>query len=141
MPQSAWLGVIYEQFRRELFITAWTVLRRRIWRKTPYIRRLPGWFDCGHLRQILKLYVFRSLSVMPRSTLPRPVRGGGRGAVASRFGPAVAPQENPADELLRLVADAVRRLDDSSREVIELHLQAALTFQEIAEMRENPCRR
>ena len=138
MPPSAWLGEIYEQFRRELFVTAWAVLRRSdlaedaVHSAFARLVRLPG------PPADPKLYVFRSVRNAAIDLARGYACGGARSPwpeIGMRAGSA--PEIRSA-ELSGLVAGALERLAAESREVVELHLHAGLTFQEIARMLDEP---
>jgi RNA polymerase sigma-70 factor (ECF subfamily) len=137
MPSAAWLGVIYETFRRELFITAWTVLRRTDLAE-----------DAVH-SAFAKLVQLRSPPIDPKLYVFRSVRNAAidlAKAQSRRREESLRPDWDAPDirsvpldaELPRFVADLLKQLDDSGREVIELHLHATLTFEEIARMLGEP---
>ena len=137
MPELAWLGAVYTEFRRELFITAWTILRRADLAE-----------DAVHAA-FARLIKLKSPPAEPRLYVFRAVRNAAidlaRSRSRRREEPLVASWDAPEEEstvpdegIRRSVEELLERLDDVSREVIELHLHAALTFQEIAQMLDEP---
>ena len=137
MPPSAWLGVIYEQFRRELFITAWTVLRRTDLAEDAVHSAFVKLVQLRSPPVDPKLYVFRSVRNAAIDLAKAQSRRREEPLQPDWDAPVTTPV--PVDaELPRLVAELLQQLDDSSREVIELHLHAALTFEEIARMLGEP---
>ena len=137
MPPSTWLGVIYEQFRRELFITAWTVLRRADLAEDAVHSAFARLVQLRSPPADPKLYVFRSvrnaaIDLAKARSRRREV------PLQADWDAPVPASELPNTELSQLVVDSLERLDDTSREIVELHLHAALTFQEIAEMYGEP---
>jgi RNA polymerase sigma-70 factor (ECF subfamily) len=137
MPHSGWLGDLYQQFRRELFRTAWTVLRRAdlaedavhaAFVKLVKLESQP--LDC-------KLYVFRCVR-NAAIDLAR-TRSRRKEETLSAAWDATGAETEAADaDLLRCISAAVERLDIASREVIELHLHAGLSFREISELHGEP---
>ena len=133
MPEVAWLGGIYQQYRRELFVTAWTTLRRADLAEDAVHTAFAKLIRLKSAPADPKLYVFRSV----RNAAIDLARSRSR----RREEPLQADWDAPRlettirdDEASRSLAELLERLDDTSREVIELHLHAALTFQEIAQM-------
>ncbi|HEV2971683.1 MAG TPA: sigma-70 family RNA polymerase sigma factor [Pirellulales bacterium] len=137
MPTSDWLGAMYQRFRRELFVTAWTILRRADLAE-----------DAVH-SAFARLVKLESPPIDPKPYVFRSVRNAAIDLAKSRSRrreepllPAWDQTElelaSPDYDMSRSLADVLERLDDPSREVIELHLQAALTFQEIAQMLSEP---
>ncbi len=137
MPRSAWLGAIYEQFRRELFATAWAVLRRSDLAEDAVHSAFARLIRLPKLPADPKLYVFRSVRNAAIDLAKTRSRQREQ-PLASDWDAAGAAPDSSSAELSGLVADALERLAVESREVIELHLHAGLTFQEIAQMLNEP---
>jgi len=139
MPQSNWLGDLYEQFRRELFRAAWSILRRADLAEDAVHAAFIKLVQLKTPPADPKLYVFRSI----RNAAIDLARSRSRRREESLNADWEVPdRENGTDsansEVLRYVSAAVERLDDASREVIELHLHAALSFREIALLLDEP---
>jgi RNA polymerase sigma-70 factor (ECF subfamily) len=137
MPELAWLGAVYERFRRELFITAWTIVRQADLAE-----------DAVHTA-FVRLTKLKSSPTEPRLYVFRAVRNAAidlaRLRLRRREEPLLAnwdaPEEESAssdEEVTSSLEASLERLDGVSREVIELHLHAALTFQEIAHVLDEP---
>jgi RNA polymerase sigma-70 factor (ECF subfamily) len=84
-----------------------------------------------------KLYVFRSVRNSAIDLLKARARRREE-RLAVDWDAAATPADASSAELSGLVAEALQRLAGESREVIELHLHAALTFQEISQMLDEP---
>ena len=135
MPQSNWQSALYQQFRRELFRAAWTIVRHTDLAE-----------DAVHAA-FVKLVKLESPPAEPKLYVVRSVRNAAidlaRMRSRRREQPLLADWDAPNQEagnadLLQCVANAIERLDNSSREVIELHLYAALSFREISELLGEP---
>ncbi|HEV3416768.1 MAG TPA: sigma-70 family RNA polymerase sigma factor [Pirellulales bacterium] len=137
MPKSDWLGAIYQRFRQELFITAWTILRRADLAE-----------DAVH-SAFIRLMRREFPPIDPKPYVFRSVRNAAIDLAKSRSRRREEPllpdwdqteleSASPDDDMSRSLSDVLERLDDPSREVIELHLQASLTFQEISQMLSEP---
>lgn len=140
MPSSAWLGPLYEQFRRELFLTAWSTLRQR-----------EAAEDAVHAA-IVKLAALDAPPRDPKLYLFRCVRNAAIDLRRSQFRrsetslpdddqiPSQGPDESDGfdAETLRSVQGVLESLDERSRETIELRLHAGLTFREIADLLDEP---
>lgn len=137
MPKTAWLADIYQHFHRELFTTAWTVLREVELSEDAVHTAFVKLVKLDSVPSDPKLYVFRSVRNaaidLARARLRRreqPMQSGWD---------TVDPEaEEPDRELMQSIANELERLDDPGREVIELHLHASLTFQEIAQLMSEP---
>jgi len=137
MPQTAWLGEIYERFRRELFVTAWSVLRQTDLAEDAVHSAFARLVRLPEPPADPKLYVFRSVRNSAIDLLKARARR--REEPLAVDWDAAGPAADAASaELSELVSDALERLASEGREVIELHLQAALTFQEISQMLDEP---
>jgi RNA polymerase sigma-70 factor (ECF subfamily) len=137
MPPSAWLGAIYERFRRELVVVAWAVLRRADLAEDAVHSAFAKLVQLRSPPVDPKLYVFRSVR-NAAIDLAKAQSRRREEPLQTDWDAPVTAVESVDEELPRLVADSLQRLDDSSREVIELHLHAALTFEEIAQMLAEP---
>jgi RNA polymerase sigma-70 factor, ECF subfamily len=137
MPRSAWLGAIYEQFRRELFATAWVVLRQSDLAEDAVHSAFARLVRLPKPPADPKLYVFRSVR-NAAIDLAKARSRRREEPLAGNWDTAGPAPDSSSAELSGLVADALERLAAESREVIELHLHAALTFQEIAQMLDEP---
>jgi RNA polymerase sigma factor (sigma-70 family) len=137
MPQTVWLGEIYEQFRRELFVTAWSVLRQTDLAEDAVHSAFARLVRLPEPPADPKLYVFRSVRNSAIDLLKARARRREE-PLATDWDAAGPLADASLADLSGLVADALQRLAAESREVIELHLQAALTFQEIAQMLDEP---
>jgi RNA polymerase sigma-70 factor (ECF subfamily) len=136
-PEQAWLDDLYRQYRRALFLTAWNVLRcpslaedavHSAFARLVKLRKPP--FEP-------KLYAFRAVrnaaldfAKVRARRREEPIR-----ADIDRTNLEILPSE---DDPLAGVSSALEKLDEAAREVIELHLHAALSFQEIAALLEQP---
>jgi RNA polymerase sigma-70 factor (ECF subfamily) len=140
MPSSAWLGPLYEQFRRELFLTAWTTLRQRESAEDAVHAAIVKLAALEVPPHDPKLYLFRSV----RNAAIDLRRAQARRATAAlpfEEGLAAPEAEGAPDfdeETLRSVRALVEALDERSRETIELRLHAGLTFREIADLLNEP---
>jgi RNA polymerase sigma-70 factor (ECF subfamily) len=137
MPHSSWQSTLYQQFRRELFRVAWTVLRRADLAEDAVHAAFVKLVKLESPPADSKLYVFRSV----RNAAIDLARTRSR----RREQPLLAEWDAANDgsgcadsDLLQCVADALERLDNSGREVIELRLHAALTFKEISQLLGEP---
>ena len=137
MPQTAWLSTVYQQYRRELFLAAWTVLRRvdlaedAVHSAFVKMARFPAPPDDP------KLYALRAVRNSAIDLIKARSR---RREVSLPDGWDAASAESiPVDaEVMQSLVKLLDALDPRSREVIELHLHAALTFQEISLVLEEP---
>src|SRR5437868_7375758 len=111
MPPSAWLGVIYEQFRRELFITAWTVLRRADLAEDAVHSAFAKLIQLRSPPVDPKLYVFRSVRNAAIDLAKARSRRNEEHLEPDWDAPSTAPALADA-ELSQLVTDLLQRLDD-----------------------------
>jgi RNA polymerase sigma factor (sigma-70 family) len=131
MPQASWLSTLYQQYRRELFLAAWTVLRQVDLAEDAVHTAFAKLVKLGSEPSDPKLYAFRCVRNAALDLAKTRAR--------RREEPMPADWDAPdfeADlqrsEVLQSVGALLERMDAASREVIELHLHAALTFSEIA---------
>lgn len=137
MHDSRWLGALYEQFRRELFRTAWSVLRRADLAEDAVHQAFIKLVRLETPPADPKLYVFRSI----RNAAIDLARARSRRREESLNADWEVPSlsaETADQDVLQCVSTAMQRLDVASREVIELHLHARLSFREIAELLGEP---
>ncbi len=137
MPESTWLADLYSDNRRQLFLIAWTVLRRRDLAEdavqTAFVR-LIRLIDPPYDP---KLYVFKAIRNAAIDLLSARARRREQSLDSERDLAATQIEEQDT-QLQDAAAKAVERLDPGSREVIQLHLQVDLTFQEIADLLVQP---
>ena len=137
MHHADWLSTVYQQHRRGLFLTAWTVLRRSDLAEDAVHSAFVKLVKLTAPPDNPKLYVFRAV----RNSAIDLAKTRSR----RREEPLPDGWDSPCDEAiakdpepLRSLAERLNSLDVPSREVIELHLHAALTFQEISQMLAEP---
>jgi len=134
MSDRNWLEEIYREHRRPLFLTAWNVLRCPSLAEDAVHSAFVRLARLAAPPRDLKLYAFRAV----RNAAIDLARGRDRRAERLLDGVDLLDGEpltvGPAmqDESLAAAETALARLDDRSREVVELHLHGELTFQEIA---------
>jgi RNA polymerase sigma-70 factor (ECF subfamily) len=129
--------MLYEQFRRELFLTAWTVVRRADRAEDAVHQAFARLVRMERSPSDPKLYVFRAVRNAAIDLL--------KAASRRREEPLSTEWDPPAESDGRLepdasqgIREAVGRLDEASRTVIEMHLHAGLTFQETADILGEP---
>jgi RNA polymerase sigma factor (sigma-70 family) len=137
MPEQVWLDDLYRQHRRPLLLTAWNVLR------CPCLAE-----DAVH-SAFARLAKLRKPPHEPKLYAFKAVRNAAldlaRVRARRREEPMLADIDRVSfeflsndDESLAAVSAALEMLDDVSREVVELRVHAALTFEEIAELLDRP---
>jgi RNA polymerase sigma-70 factor, ECF subfamily len=137
MPEQVWLDDLYRQHRRPLLLTAWNVLR------CPCLAE-----DAVH-SAFERLAKLRKPPYEPKLYAFRAVRNAAldvaRARAWRREEPMLADIDRVSceflsndDESLAAVSLALETLDEISREVVELHVHAALTFEEIAAILDRP---
>lgn len=140
MPPSAWLGPLYEQFRTELFLTAWTTLRRREPAEDAVHAAIVRLAALDVPPREPKLYLFRAVRNAAVDLARKQSR---RREMTLAEASDVASQEADATETfdaetVGAVRTLIESLDERSRETVELRLYAGLTFREIADLFEEP---
>jgi RNA polymerase sigma-70 factor, ECF subfamily len=136
MPTD-WRVQLYEQFRRELFLTAWTVVRSADRAEDAVHQAFARLVRMERPPNDPKLYVFRAVRNAAIDLLKSAARR--REEPLSAEWDPPSPDADPLDpDVLRAIRETIARLDEASRTVIELHLQAGLTFQEIADLLGEP---
>src|SRR5688500_6526012 len=137
MSKRTWLGAVYEDHRRELFLAAWTVLRRSDLAEDAVHSAFVKLARVPSPPQDPKLFVFRAVrnsaidlakARSRRREAPLPV---------DWDAPLAESSVGDAETLLSM-DDLLEGLEAPSREVVELHLHASLTFQEISQLLAEP---
>jgi RNA polymerase sigma-70 factor (ECF subfamily) len=137
MPHSSWLGTLYQQYRRELFRTAWSILRRADLAEDAVHAAFVKLVKLESSPLNSKLYVFRCV----RNAAIDVARTRSRRreeSLRADLDATSATAEAAESDALQSISAAVERLDVASREVIELHLHARLSFREISELLGEP---
>jgi RNA polymerase sigma-70 factor (ECF subfamily) len=137
MAQQSWLSALYQEFRRELFLAAWTVLRRGDLAEDAVHAAFVKLIQVDSPPADPKLYVFRSVRNAAIDLARARSRRREEPLQTGWDGPCQQAGMEDVD-LSRLVGDVIERLDDASREVIELHVHAELSFQEISQLLDEP---
>jgi RNA polymerase sigma-70 factor (ECF subfamily) len=137
MPQTDWLAVVYQQFRRELLLTAWTVLRRTDLAEDAVQAAFVRLVRLDGPPAEPKLYVFRSVRNAAIDLAKSRTRRREEELQLGWDAPSAEP-ELPDADVSMLIAELLERMDNAEREVIELHLHAGLTFREMAELLGEP---
>jgi RNA polymerase sigma-70 factor (ECF subfamily) len=137
MPQTAWLSTLYQQYRRELFLAAWTVLRQVDLSEDAVHTAFAKLVKLSSKPSDPKLFVFRCVRNAALDLARTRTRRREEPMPADWDAPGAEP-ELPDSEVMRAVGALLERLDAASREVIELHLHASLKFEEIARLLEEP---
>jgi RNA polymerase sigma-70 factor (ECF subfamily) len=135
MPTD-WRAAIYEQFRRELFLTAFTVLRRADEAEDAIHQAFTRLVRLERPPTDPKLYVFRAVRNAALDLAKTAARRREE-SIHDWDAPAGAAETLDPDSA-RGVREAIARLDEASRTVVEMHLQAGLTFQETADILGEP---
>jgi RNA polymerase sigma-70 factor (ECF subfamily) len=137
MSDRNWLEGIYQEHRRPLFLTAWNVLRCPSLAEDAVHSAFVRLARLAKPPRDLKLYAFRAV----RNAAIDLARGRKRQTEREFDGDDLQPLvggPETQDESLAAAQSALARLDERSREVVELHLHGGLTFQEIAALCEEP---
>ncbi len=132
-----WLADVYREYRRELLLTAWSVLRQQDLAEDAVHAAFARLSQIPKIPRDPKPYVFKTVrnSAIGLRTTHARRREQPLDSVAS---PVAASAADADQERLEAVRQAIEGLDEASREVVELHLQASLTFQEIADLLNEP---
>jgi RNA polymerase sigma-70 factor (ECF subfamily) len=135
--ESEWLADLYRDHRRQFLIAACAVLRRQDAAEDAVHAAFVRLVQLREPPRDPKLYAFKAvrnaaldLLSMHQRRREQPLELG-----AERAASAADAQDKP---LLAAAAKALGQLDQNSREVVELHLGADLTFQEIANVLGQP---
>lgn len=137
MPDRTWLEELYRCHRRPLFLIAWNVLRCQDLAEDAVHSTFVRLAGLAKVPREAKLYAFRAV----RNAAVDLARVRGRyPSEPAEWQEPCTKLETPAvdDEVLAEAQSALEQLDDAAREVIELRLHASLTFQEIAELLDQP---
>jgi RNA polymerase sigma-70 factor (ECF subfamily) len=140
MPTD-WRATLYERFRRELFLTAWTVVRRADLAEDAVHQAFTRLIRMKRPPDEPKLYVFRAVRNAAIDLLKSSERRREEPMLDIDVPDVSLPDVNgrsPEAEISGTVREALARLDEPSRTVIEMHLQAGLTFQETADVLGEP---
>ena len=137
MPDRVWLDDLYRQHRRPLLLTAWNILR------------CPSLAEDAVHSAFARLAKLRKPPYQPKLYAFRAVRNAALDFARARARRREEPIPTDIDRVscefladgddsLAAVSAALEKLDALAREVVELHVHAALTFQEIAALLEHP---
>lgn len=135
--ESDWLADLYRDYRGQLLLTAWTVLRDQEAAEDAVHSAFVGLARLPNPPSDPKLYAFKSVRNAALDVLAKRSRRRER-ALGLAAEPATPVQVGQDASLLAAVAKAMSQLDEDSREVVDLHLRAGLTFQEVADMLGQP---
>lgn len=135
--ESDWLTDLYRDYRSQLLVAACAVLGRQDTAEDAVHAAFVRLVQLREPPRDPKLYAFKAVRNAAIDLLStrekrreRPLEPGAEPA---------APDSQPQDRtILEAVVKALGQLDQDNREVIELHLGAELTFQEIGEMLTQP---
>jgi RNA polymerase sigma-70 factor (ECF subfamily) len=132
-----WLGDLYQTNRRQLFLIAWGILREQDLAEDAVHAAFLRLAQLPQPPREPKPYAFRAVRNVALNLLSSRARRREQplGSAAYPVAPII---DGPDRQLLEALRQAVEQLEQESREVVELHLQAALTFQEIADLRGEP---
>lgn len=133
MTDSAWLSELYERYRRELFLTAWQVLRDSGLAEDAVHSAFAKLVQAAKRPEDPKLYVFRCVR-NAAVDLARTKSRRREEHLEPNWDISVGCLDESHTEATALVARLLERLDDAGREVIGLHLHAKMTFAEIAKL-------
>jgi RNA polymerase sigma-70 factor (ECF subfamily) len=136
MPDQTWIAELYQQNRRPLFLTAWNILRCHSLAEDAVHSAFARLAAMPSPPRDPKLYVFRAVRNAALDIAK--LRGRRRERPYLEEPLHFCPAHDESDEISAAVAAALDELDDASREVIELHLHARLTFLEISAVLEQP---
>jgi RNA polymerase sigma-70 factor (ECF subfamily) len=120
-----------------MFLVAWSVLRRRELAEDAVQTAFVRLVRLADRPNDPKLYAFKAIRNAAIDLLSAQARRREQ-SLDCEPDPAAAPIDEFEASLHRAASQAVERLDAGSREVIQLHLQADLTFQEIADLLGQP---
>ncbi len=137
MAGPMWLDELYRQYRQPLFLSAWNILRCSSLAEDAVHSAFVHLAELRKTPRGPKLYAFRAVRNaavdLSRNRARRREETIGLQGAPESVGPISAD-----DELLTSVKAALDKLDDASREIVELHLHSGLTFREIASVVEEP---
>lgn len=135
--ESDWLANLYREFRCQFLLTAWTVLGNQEAAEDAVHSAFVGLVQLPRPPSDPKLYAFKSVRNAALDLLAKQTRR--REQPLELAAEPAVPEDDAHDaSLLAVVAKAVSQLEPESREVVNLHLRAGLTFQEIANMLDQP---
>ena len=131
-----WLAGLYRQNRRELYLIAWSVLRQPDLAEDAVHAAFVGLARLSAPPRDPRPYAFRAVRNAAVDLLAARARRREAPIEAADPQPTVAREDE--SQLVEAVKQAIERLEPASREAVELHLQAGLTFQEIADLTGEP---
>ena len=137
MADPTWLDDLYREYRRPLFLTAWNILRCSSLAEDAVHSAFLGLADLQKAPREPKLYAFRAVRNAAvdcaRTRARRREEAMPTDAASGVFDPL-----SGGGDLLIAAAAALNQLEETAREVVELHLHSGLTFREIASLLEEP---
>jgi len=137
MPDRTWLDELYQQYKRPLFLAAWNILRCSSLAEDAVHSAFVHLAELRKAPRDPKLYAFRAVrNAAIDSARTRARRR--EGPMAVDAAPEIFEAASGECELSIAVTAALNRLDETAREVVELHLRVGLTFREIASVLEEP---
>jgi len=132
-----WLADVYRENRRQLFLIAWGILRQPELAEDAVHTAFVGLARLPRSPREPKPYAFRAVRNAAISLLSTRARRREQPIDTAAY-IAAAASAGPDDQPLEAVRLAIEQLDPPDREVIELHLQAGLTFQDVANLLGEP---
>jgi RNA polymerase sigma-70 factor (ECF subfamily) len=135
--ESEWLADLYRDHRRQFLVAATAVLRRRDAAEDAVHAAFVGLVQLRKPPREPKLYAFKAVRNAALDLLSMHQR---RREQPRELGsePAASATDSQDKSLLAAAVKALGQIDPNSREVVELHLGAELTFQEIADVLGQP---
>jgi RNA polymerase sigma-70 factor, ECF subfamily len=137
MADPHWLATVYQEFRRPLFLTAWNVVRCVSLAEDAVHAAFVRLVNLPAPPREPKLYAFRAVRNAALDLAKSRARRREESIDATED---IAKLQEFAEgsDFEECVTEALDELDFPSREVIELHLHSDLTFQEIAQLLDEP---
>ena len=132
-----WLADLYRENRQQLFSIAWGILHQQDLAEDAVHAAFLGLVQLPQPPREPKPYAFKAVRNIALNLLSARARRREQ-PIEMAADPAALVTEMPDAQLLRAVSRAIEQLDQDSREVVELHSQVTLTFQEIADLRGEP---
>lgn len=134
---SDWLATLYEDHGRRLLCAAWVILRRQELAEDALHTAFARMAGLASRPRDPKLYAFRAVRNAAFDLKAQSLRHRCH-CLDEQDGFAYDLEDPKQREALAEAARALALLDDDSREVVQLHLQANLTFREIGIVLEQP---
>jgi RNA polymerase sigma-70 factor, ECF subfamily len=132
-----WLADVYRENRRQLFLIAWGILRQPELAEDAVHAAFVGLAGLPKAPREPKPYAFRAVRNAAISLLSARTRRREQ-PIDTAADVAAAVPVRPDAQPLEAARLAIEQLDAPDREVIELHLQAGLTFQDVANLLGEP---